>query len=188
MRAAGAGQHHGVRFDFRRIGDCAAMGRRSPAKGLRIPGTTTGNVAVNSMSAYIDLPNGIILITHQHHHRDLATPLAAPNWARLCDFGRTAEAGNGLAGEWTGGARFGALGATTASDDLMLSAAVGTTSTSKRFEAKLNGSTTVTLDAGPATTAGATSLRADVHRRRGARRAAGRTLAMVSRWRRDRIS
>jgi hypothetical protein len=27
---------------------------------LRIPGGTTGNVAVNSMSAYIDLPNGII--------------------------------------------------------------------------------------------------------------------------------
>lgn len=123
-------------------------------KGLRIPGTTTGNVAVNSMSAYIDLPNGIISSRTNITIEIWATPLAAPNWARLCDFGRTAEAGNGLAGEWTGAPGSAAPGATTASDDLMLSAAVGTDINKQRFEAKLNGSTTVTLDAGLATTAG----------------------------------
>jgi autotransporter-associated beta strand protein len=126
------------------------------SKGLRIPGTTTGNVAVNSMSAYIDLPNGIISSRTNITIEIWATPLSAPNWARLCDFGRPTQAGDGLgaAGEYTGTPGAAAPGATSASDDIMLSAAIGTDLTAQRFEAKLNGGASVTLDADLATVAG----------------------------------
>ena len=116
-------------------------------KGLRIPGGTTGNVAVNSMSAYIDLPNGIISSRTNITIEIWATPLSAPSWARIFDSGRPTQAGDGLgaSGEYTGTPGSAAPGATTSSDNILLSAAVGTDLTAQRFEAKLNGMA-VTLD------------------------------------------
>jgi autotransporter-associated beta strand protein len=122
-------------------------------KGLRIPGGTTGNTAANSIAAYIDLPNGIISSRTNLTIEIWATPLSAPNWGRIADFGRTTEAGNGAAGEWTGVPGSAAPGSTSSSDDIMLSASIGTDINQQRFEAKLNGTAT-TLDAGLATTAG----------------------------------
>ena len=122
-------------------------------KALRIPGGTTGNTAANSIAAYIDLPNGIISSQTNLTIEIWATPLSAPNWARLCDFGRTTETGNGAPGEWTGLPGTPAPGTTSSSDNIMLSAAIGTDINQQRFEAKLNG-TAVTLDSGLATTAG----------------------------------
>jgi len=122
---------------------------------LRIPGGTTGNAAANSISAYIDLPNGIIS-SHTNITIEIwATPLSAPNWARILDFGRPTQAGDGLGapGEYTGTPGSAAPGTTSSSDDIMLSADVGTDITQQRFEAKLNG-TAVTLDAGLATAVG----------------------------------
>ena len=122
---------------------------------LRIPGGTTGNVAMNSMSAYIDLPNGIISSQTNLTIEIWATPLSAPSWARIIDFGRTTEAGDGLgaAGEYTGTPGTAAPGSTSSSDGIMLSSSIGTDINQQRFEAKLNGSA-VTLNSALATTAG----------------------------------
>jgi autotransporter-associated beta strand protein len=122
---------------------------------LRIPGGTTGNVAMNSMSAYIDLPNGIISSQTNLTIEVWATPLSAPNWARILDFGRTTEAGDGLgaAGEWTGTPGTAAPGSTTGSDEILLSAAIGTDLNQQRFMSGLNG-TLSTEDSALATTAG----------------------------------
>lgn len=122
-------------------------------KALRIPGGTTGNTAANSISAYIDLPNGIISSRTNITIEIWATPLSAPNWARIADFGRTTEAGNGAPGEWTGLPGTPAPGGTSSSDNIMLSAAIGTDINAQRFEAKLNGAAT-TLDSGIATAVG----------------------------------
>ena len=122
---------------------------------LRIPGGTTGNVDMNSMSAYVDLPNGIVSSETNLTIEIWATPLSAPNWARIFDFGRAAQAGDGLGapGEYTGAPGTPAPGITQSLDDIMLSAAIGTDITQQRFEAKLGGVTT-TLDANLATVAG----------------------------------
>ncbi len=123
---------------------------------LRIPGGTTGNTAANSIAAYIDLPNGIISSRTNLTIEIWAAPLSAPNWARICDFGRPAQAGDGLGapGEYTGLPGTPAPGSTQSSDNLMLSATVGTSLGSQRFEARLNGGTAITLDSGLPTTAG----------------------------------
>jgi len=122
---------------------------------LRIPGGTTGDVAVNSMSAYIDLPNDIISSQTNITIEIWATPLSAPNWARLFDFGRPVQAGDGLGapGEYTGTPGTAAPGTTQSYDDIMLSAAIGTDITKQRFEAKIGGAAT-NVDANLATTAG----------------------------------
>ena len=122
---------------------------------LRIPGGTTGNTAMSAMSAYIDLPNGIISSQTSLTIELWATPLSAPNWARILDFGRTTEAGDGLgaAGEFTGDPGDPAPGGTSSSDAITLTAAIGTDITQQRFEAKLNGTAT-TFNSALATTAG----------------------------------
>lgn len=122
---------------------------------LRIPGGTTGNVAMSSMSAYIDLPNGIISSQTNITIEIWATPLSAPNWARILDFGRTTEAGDGLGapGEYTGAPSDPAPGTTSQSDGIMLTADIGTDITQQRFEARHNGAI-VTFNSTLATTAG----------------------------------
>jgi autotransporter-associated beta strand protein len=122
---------------------------------LRIPGGSTGNVPMNSMAAYVDLPNGIISSQTNITIEIWATPLSAPNDARICDFGRTAQAGDGLGapGEYTGTPGTGAPGSTQPSDDILLSAATGTVITVQQFGAEHNG-TNATLDSGLPTTAG----------------------------------
>ena len=131
------------------------IGATYTGSALRIPGGTTGNTAMNSMSAYIDLPNGIISSQTSITIEIWATPLSAPNWARIMDFGRTTEGGDvgGVSGEWSGLPGTAAPGTTSSSDDIMLSAAIGTAIGQQRFEAKLNGSA-VTLNSALATTAG----------------------------------
>ncbi len=122
---------------------------------LRLPGGTTGNTAANSISAYLDLPNGIFSAMTNFTIEVWAAPQSASNWMRVIDIGRTTEAGDGLgaAGEYTGTAGSPAPGATTAYDDIMLSASIGTNLNSQRFEAKLAGAGTVTANSNLATTA-----------------------------------
>ena len=124
-------------------------------KALRIPGGTTGNVAMNAMSAYIDLPNGIISAQTNVTVEIWATPLSAPSWARILDFGRCTEAGDGLgaAGEYTGVTTDPAPGSTSSYSDIMLSATEGTNYNQQRLEAKLTG-TNYSFDAAIATTLG----------------------------------
>lgn len=123
---------------------------------LRLPGGTTGNVAANSIAAYLDLPNGMFSAMANFTIEVWAAPRAAGNWMRVIDIGRTTEPGDGsgAAGEYTGTAGGAAPGVTSAYDDLMLSAAIGTNLNSQRFEAKLAGAGTVTGDSTLTTTAG----------------------------------
>ncbi|BCU77872.1 autotransporter-associated beta strand repeat-containing protein [Luteolibacter sp. LG18] len=123
---------------------------------LRLPGGTTGNAAADSIAAYLDLPNGIFSAMPSFTIEVWATPRSAQNWMRVIDIGRTTDAGDGLgaAGEYTGTPGSAAPGTTTAYDDLMLSAAIGSNLGSQRFEAKLAGASTVTADSSLATIAG----------------------------------
>lgn len=123
---------------------------------LRLPGGTTGNAAGNSISAYIDLPNGIISSSTNFTIEIWAAPLSAQNWMRIIDIGRTTEAGDGTgaAGEYITTGSSAAPGSTSSYDDIMLSGAIGTSLNSQRFEAKLSGSNTVTADSTLTTNAG----------------------------------
>ena len=114
---------------------------------LRIPGGTTGNVAMSSMSAYIDLPNGIISSQTNLTIEIWATPLSAPNYARIIDFGRCTDAGDGLGapGEYTGAVSDSAPGSTTGYDAVLLSDAVGTDITQQLFAIGVGGTIAYTL-------------------------------------------
>jgi autotransporter-associated beta strand protein len=122
---------------------------------LRLPGGTTGNVAMSSMAAYIDLPNSILSSQTNITIEIWATPLSAQNWARIMDFGRCTEAGDGLGapGEFTGIPSDPAPGTTSQSDGLTLTACIGTDITQQRFESPHNG-LVVTDNSGLATTPG----------------------------------
>ncbi len=56
-----------------------------------LPGNTTGNQSGFSISAYLDLPNGIISASPGLTIEAWATPLSSKNWQRLFDFGRCVE-------------------------------------------------------------------------------------------------
>jgi len=141
------------------IGSASAMvrgiGATFTGSALRIPGGTTGNVAANAIAAYVDLPNGLISTRTSVTIELWATPLAAGNYARILEFGRPVQNGDGLgaAGEYTGTAGTAAPDSTQSSDGIMLSAAVGTDLNAQRFEAKLDGAA-VTLDSGLPTLSG----------------------------------
>lgn len=103
-----------------------------------LPGTTTGDQTPANVSAYVDLPNGIISSLEDLTIEAWATPIASRNWQRLFDFG-SASAGDGLGetGEWTGDAAF-APGATTASDEFALTLTVGADLNTQRLYARLD--------------------------------------------------
>ncbi len=122
-------------------------GARYTGNALRLPGGTTGNMAMNSMAAYIDLPDGILSSQTNITIEIWATPQSAQNWARIMDFG------NSSIGEIAGNPGDAAPGTTSQTDGIMLTAAIGTDLTQQRFEAKRNGST-YTVDSALATTAG----------------------------------
>jgi len=108
---------------------------------LVLPGTTTGDFPDSTISAYIDLPNGIISSKTDLTIEIWATPLASKNWQRLFDFGRTGEAGDGggVDGEWTGSI---APGTTTSSDGLTLAIQRATDLHTQRLQTTLNGTAT----------------------------------------------
>jgi len=107
---------------------------------LTITGTTTGNRTANSISGYVDLPNGILSSKTNLTLELWATPLSAQNYARLFDFGRVigTGAGGGAAGEVIdqGGGR--TPGVVNASDSVMLAFCVGTSLNVQRLETRLN--------------------------------------------------
>ncbi|RYD21941.1 MAG: hypothetical protein EOP88_09655 [Verrucomicrobiaceae bacterium] len=55
-----------------------------------LPGSTTGNQPSSSISAYLDLPNGIASQSASVSFEAWAAPLSSRNWQRLFDFGRCA--------------------------------------------------------------------------------------------------
>lgn len=107
---------------------------------LVLPGSTTGKNNDSRISAYVNLPNGIISSKTNLTIEIWATPTAARAWQRLFDFGNAAT-GDGLggSGEWTGAT---APGNTTASDQLSLAVQSGSRFTNPPLaEARLDGGT-----------------------------------------------
>ncbi len=107
---------------------------------LVLPGTTTGKFNDTSISAYLNLPNGLISSKTNLTVEIWATPTAARAWQRLFDFGNAAT-GDGLGGpgEWTGST---APGTTASSDNLSLAVQSGSLFTNPPLaEARLDGGT-----------------------------------------------
>ena len=71
-----------------------------------LPGTTTSANPNATISAYLDLPNGIVSSKTSITVELWAAPIAVRNWQPLFEFGRMNIAGDGLGapGEWTGNA------------------------------------------------------------------------------------
>ncbi|MEY4489271.1 MAG: hypothetical protein RIQ79_1779, partial [Verrucomicrobiota bacterium] len=106
---------------------------------LVLPGTTTGNQTAATISAYLDLPNGL-LSSRTHLTVEIwATPVSVKTWQRLFDFGNMAGAGDGLGatGEWTGGLAT-ASGTTTASDEFALTLCANNSLNTHRLYGRLN--------------------------------------------------
>ncbi len=132
-------------------------GQGASRDGTRIslPGTTTGGAAEAAISAYLDLPNGVISTKTHFTFECWASPLAGRDWAPLCDFGRMNIAGDGLGapGEWTGNSAATPPGGTQAEDALTLLLSRGTDLNLQRQGTTLNGVRT-DLDTNLPTTAG----------------------------------
>lgn len=65
---------------------------------VRLPGSTNGNQSAVFISAYLDLPNGILTGRSAITFEAWATPLSSKNWQRLFEFGRcVASHGSGAA-------------------------------------------------------------------------------------------
>lgn len=105
--------------------DVRGNGATFTGTALTLPGTTTGKFSDANISAYCNLTNGLVSAKTNLTVELWATVVASKTQQRFFSFGNT-TAGDGLgaAGEWTGAT---APGATTANDDLMLSAQNGST-------------------------------------------------------------
>ena len=71
---------------------------------IELPGSTTNGEPEATISAYLDLPNGIVSSKTDMTVEMWAAPLGARSWAPYFDFGRWNTPGDGLGapGEWTG--------------------------------------------------------------------------------------
>ena len=122
---------------------------------LTLPGTTTGNQTPTAISAYVDLPNGLISSKTNFTLEIWATPVAARNWQRLFDFGRMDLSGNPAA-QGTGAAPGKILPTATAapgssiasSDDVMLAINRGASPDTQRLVGRLDGATPFEGDTG----------------------------------------
>ncbi|MEY3894765.1 MAG: hypothetical protein RLZZ214_284, partial [Verrucomicrobiota bacterium] len=114
---------------------------------LVLPGTaTTGNQAAANISAYLDLPDGIVSTRPSLTFEAWLTPLSSKNWQRIFDFGNTSiTSGTGAdPGEIIDGPV--APGNFVSSDNLFLSLNNAGTLGSQRIEAKLAAGAVVALN------------------------------------------
>jgi hypothetical protein len=118
------------------------IGATSNGSAITLPGTTTGNQSPSTISAYIDLPNGMISSKTNLTVEIWATPLSYQAFQRLLDFGRITQAGDGFGapGEITGLATT-APGGTSSFDGFTLTLARNTAGniSQQRFETRING-------------------------------------------------
>ncbi len=123
---------------------------------LRLPGTTNGNQSASAISAYLDLPNGILSAQPSFSIEAWASPLSSKNWQRLFDFGRcTTTHGEGAApGEIldTGATP----GATAGYDNLSLTFNNAANLNSQQLEGQANGNAPQYSFSTAATTPGVT--------------------------------
>src|ERR1043165_569410 len=59
---------------------------------IALPGTTTNGAPETTISAYLDLPNGVVSSKTNLTLEFWAAPLGGREWAPLCDFGRWNQA------------------------------------------------------------------------------------------------
>ncbi len=73
---------------------------------ITLPGTTSSGEPDSTISAYLNLPNGIVSSKSSITVEIWAAPVTVQNWQPLFEFGRMNIAGDGLGapGEWTGNA------------------------------------------------------------------------------------
>lgn len=138
------------------VGNATATVRGNGAvfsgSALTLPGSTTGNQTPAAISAYVDLPNGIVSSKTSLTFELWATPVSAKNWQRLVDVGRTNLTGN-TAAQGAGAApgeilhtATAAPGTTASSDNLMLAINRGTTANQQRLVGRLNDATELQTD------------------------------------------
>jgi uncharacterized repeat protein (TIGR03806 family) len=82
-------------------GTIVGTGATRSGTTLTLPGTSNGAQTTAAISAYFDLPNGIISSKTDMTVEIWATVLSSKNWQRLFDFGRMNVTGNGAPGEIT---------------------------------------------------------------------------------------
>ncbi len=114
---------------------------------LILPGTATnGNQTAANISAYLDLPDGIVSSRPSLTFEAWLTPLSSKNWQRVFDFGNTSlTSGTGAdPGEIIDGDT--APGGFVSNDNLFLSLNNGGVLGSQRIEAKLAGGSVVALN------------------------------------------
>ena len=156
--AAGAAAS-GTTFTASGMGTIATVrGTGATLTGTRVtlPGTTTGNQTAAAISAYLDLPNGLISSNPNLTMEAWVTPVSNKTWQRLFDFGSASvtKGAGAASGEIIDGATV--PGVFQSKDDLLLSLNNNTVLGSHRLESLLAGAnaTTVDTDLSTATTAG----------------------------------
>jgi uncharacterized repeat protein (TIGR03806 family) len=117
---------------------------------VTLPGTSFGNVAATSISAYLDLPNGIVSSKTNLTVEIWATPVSAKSWQRLLDFGNMNTGGTGEIGNSAGAPPAG----TNSRDNLMIAECRGTTFNDKKLVARNDGAPEIGVDSTLTTVAG----------------------------------
>ncbi len=121
---------------------------------VTLPGSTLGNAPAASISAYLDLPNGLISAQPSISVEAWATPVSSKAYQRLFDFGRTnTTSGTGAAaGEIIDGPT--APGNFMGYDNLVLSLNVAGNLGTHRLEGQINNGAAIFTDSTAATAAG----------------------------------
>ena len=124
---------------------------------ISLPGSTLNGEPEATISAYLDLPNGIISSKTDLTVEIWAAPLGARDWAPLFDFGKWNSPGDGLGapGEWTGNSSATPPGGTQSEDALAVLLSRGTNIDQQRHGVTLDG-VRIDLDTNLATTLGQT--------------------------------
>ena len=157
--AAGAATSGTVFTDAISATPLQVRGNGATLNGVRItlPGTTNCDLPDSTISAYLNLPNGIVSSKTNLTVEIWAAPIVARFFQPLFDFGRMNIAGDGAgaAGEWTGttGAN---VPSSQTSDGVALLINRDTNLNTQRQGSTINGGTPLYLDSNLATTAGTT--------------------------------
>lgn len=130
------------------------VGAALTGSAVTLPGTTTGNAAAATISAYLDLPNGIVSARSSITFEAWAAPLSSKAYQRLFDFGRTnISSGPGAQpGEIIDTTT--APGATAGYDNVVLSLNVAGNLGTHRLEGQISNAAATFVDTVAATAAG----------------------------------
>jgi len=132
------------------------VGASLDGTSITLPGSTLNGEPEATISAYLDLPNGIASSKTHMSVEIWAAPQGARSWAPLFDFGRWNSPGDGLGapGEWTGESAA-TPGNAVSGDALAFILSRGTNINQQRVGVTLDG-TRIDLDTNLATTLGQT--------------------------------